>query len=168
MKPLAALVLVLASLLALATLYGVRPTATVYADEWTEYPGPELPEYDSAPTPPPPPGMPSMRIYGRTIINGDIEVVVTLTNPPLPPLPGWADPIVSWIDVAHDGQRQTITVNDLLDTPYRLTRDNIPGCTPERYCLVRITAFALVPTGDGRYDMIASDNFLEVLLPPSH
>lgn len=153
------------ALLVLAALVWGRPAATVYADEWTEYPGPELPEYDIAPTPLPPSGLPNVYIYApRTNATG-IEVIAVLSNPPLWPLPTWPDPILSGISVEHAGQHANITVDTLLDVPYWLARASIPGCTPDRYCHVELRSHVLVPNGDGRYELLDS-NALAVMLPP--
>lgn len=152
-------------LLTLAVLLGGRPV--VHADEWTEYVGPAMPEYDIAPTPPPPSGLPEVRLYAgpRTGTDG-IEVIAVLVNPPLLPLPAWADPILSSLSIDHAGQNVTIEINDLLDVPYWLPRSAIPGCTPDRYCYVQMRAHALVPNGDGRYELLDSVR-IAVLLPPA-
>lgn len=157
-------VALITALVALTVLFAGR--SVVFADEWTEYVGPALPEYDVAPTPPPPSGLPEVQVFAgpRTNASG-IEVITVLVNPPLLPLPAWADPILSSLSIDHAGQNVTIEVNDLLDVPYWLERSDIPDCSSDRYCYVQLRAHALVPNGDGRYELLDSVR-IAVMLPP--
>lgn len=154
------------SLLLLFAFFVLFPGSAL-ADEWTEYVGPALPEYDVAPTPPPPSGYPVVHIHGGSRTSESrIEVITVLERPLIDPLPAWNDPIVSGLDIEHEGRRASLTYPSLLDNPVLVARDNIPGCTPERYCFVRLRAVLLVPTGNGNYDVLLSEQ-LAVTLPPA-